>query len=679
MLTKPVLSLMMVIGVLLVLVSACGTPPEPTPTPVPPTATPTATQTPLPTPTPTRAPITSEIDPQQRATIRLFHAGNGAPTVDMLLDQTAVANRVAFGTFSASLPINPGSYRLQLMEGGTNNEVAAVDVVLKAKETVIYVLRGKGDGYEILRYTEDRSPVPIAQSRVAAINAVEGEVALGVFLSNVSIGATTSGGQGTPSRAVNQGEALLQFREGSAIYFEQQVVLRPRIAYTYVLYTDLNGNPRLSEADIPTQREAFVKLANAHIDARAVDIYLDDALLVESLPRGISTDYLTIAAGNYTVTVRETGLTLEASPLLVRNVQLNADERGVIAFWTAPEEEGAFQYELNFYRESLEPMPADQARLIIVNLSRLKLPIQLFDPSRPVGGVVNFGQASLPIPMPARRFTFAFNTVERGAGRIIESNENVQLEAGKQYMYIVTGIPNVEPMIAVSDLKQLLAALPTATLISPVKVRFIHLMSDVPKVDLEVGGEVLFNDVEYAQSTRVLEIESQVRPVRVLDSATGAVLAEDSLAFAPNGDVAIAIFGKPDQPLFAQTLDRNRPTSSSALVRVMHGVSNLGNLSFESPVRQANPSGIRLAPNQPTPTPIFRTVKHLNEVFYGQFSRVIALRGAAFTFVARDLLSGEIVAQIEEAVLENGNRYDVLIVPDVLNGGNQIVINKIEE
>jgi hypothetical protein len=174
---------------------------------------------------------------------------------------------------------------------------------------------------------------------------------------------------------------------------------------------------------------------------------------------------------------------------------------------------------------------------------------------------------------------------------------------------------------------------------------------------LVVGETPLFTAVPANSGTAARLIDSAMRPVRLLRSETGEVLAEQTLLFAPNSNVVFVALGRQGAWQLLQSQERARPSRSNAALRVIHAAPDAEPISVESPL---SASSSAIFGDRPTPTP--RAAQYFARLEYGSISSIVTLRANTYTFIARSAIDGAPLTELRDEAIEPNARYDLLLV-----------------
>ncbi|RMF52112.1 MAG: DUF4397 domain-containing protein, partial [Chloroflexota bacterium] len=599
-------------------------------------------------------------DAAERAVFRLFHAAPELPPVDIYMEGSAIAFGLSYGEFSSPLPLGEGEYTLRILPRRANpsqtEPLVRESVRVRIGETLLYILRPEGTALRVLRYPQDMRTMALGTARVAAINALLGNVALSVFLDEeIAIGAAQSGGQSTAAREVIARRYTARFLRDDRMLLAAPLTLNSRDSAFLILYGTSEA-PRLATLILPTPRESKLRVLHADANVARVDLYLDERLVLEGLSFGTLAEPLNLAVRTYRMRIMPYGAALDSRPLFEGTLPVGEDRQLLLAIYSQRTQFGR-QVRTALFNEPLDPPPPGSARLSILNFARQATAVQALNPSVPISEPVPYAALSAPITLSAGRHQLAFNTVERDQPPRTAETAEVNLEAGWNYIYVVLSSLNTPTLLFGTDVQTLFAALPTPTLSNPLSVRLVNAAAEPISVDLIVGETPLFTAVKENSGTAPRLIDSAMRPVRLVRSQSGEVLAEQTLFYAPNSSLVFVLIGRQGAWQLLQSQERTRPSRNSAVLRVIHAAPDAEPISVESPLSASRSTFFG---NRPTATP--RSAQYFVRLEYGQISSLITLRGNTYTFIARSAIDGTPLAELRDVEIATGLCYDLLLV-----------------
>lgn len=662
--------LTLIFGLLMLIAVAACQPAQPTATPQPsPTLPPSLT--PAPTITPTRIPEILGVDPSAAGQVRFMVAVPDAPAVDIYVESALVVRQLAPGRVTPTTSLAPDRYLLRAVLAGqpSGTETPLISEVfdLEMKESVIFILTGSAQAFKLNRYPEDLSSVPVGQVRVTLINVLPQDIAVGATLDGEATGSTQSGGLPTEPRLFKSGRRSAIFQSAGTEIFRETVTLQDRNAHTLILYAGTDGKPKLVVVSSPTRREVRVRVVNGARELEtAYDVYLDNQRIADDLAVGGATDWQGLRAQPYTLRILPSDAEPDARPLYETRISLNADQAGTFVIYATLSEEVSTVPVALFALEDLSPVEPERARLTVVNAIRQRAPISVNSQSQPLGGfpVVDFGNASPSVALSVGPLQLVFTTSGENQPRTVESVAAFNLEAGQSYLYIVTGTGSTgEPLAHASEIGLVAAAQLTPTPSALVTIRLINALPTIDSVDLAQGGAVIFSGVRSGTSSTRRAVDLSIRELTLTRAGSPDVISRADLQFITNGEltiVALDVPGKPGEVQLLQTLERNRPNATTAVLRFIHASTGSPAVSISSPRTIQQP--VNPLAKGPTPTPIRSETLYVSLLKFGEISRVITLRQGEYVFEARNAVDGNPLTDTQVQIAP-GQRYDVLVWP----------------
>ena len=427
-----------------------------------------------------------------------------------------------------------------------------------------------------------------------------------------SSGETTSGGETTTAEStMNNGTGM---DNGSAM---------------------ANGSGMGGMANASTN--ASLRIAHTSPDAPAVDVYLDNQTAVSGVEFSEITDYLTVPAGQHTVTI--TAADNRSAVVFNDTVSLEAAAYTVAA--TGEIGENASQpFAPLILQDSTSP-PANNASVRLAHVSPDAPPVDvtiegtnttLFDN-------VTYGNATEYLEVPAGEYTLEVRAATASDNGTVVDSFEVDVENGTAYTAFAAGY--VMPDDEDADAPLELIATPDGQAAS---LRAAHMSPDAPAVDVYLDNETAFSGVEFSQATDYAAVTPGNHTVTI-------TAADNRSAVVFNGTVPLGmsaytvtatgeIGANASQPFAPLVLEDNTtaPGENASKVRLVHTVPD------------APPVDVTI---EDTNTTLFDNVTFGNATEYlevpaGEYA--LEIRPAT----AND--SGPVVTTVD-ADLENGTTY----------------------
>lgn len=329
------------------------------------------------------------------ARVRFLHAVPNAPEVDVYLDGAVVASGLAFGEATPHLNVAGGDHQVALRVSGSGADSAAlVEATASLSPSLAYMVVALGSvgAVQAALYEDVLDEISLGSARLAAINAIADAPPLDVVsTANAPIfqGVT----YGTPYGSVNYPSVGVQDlvivpaggAVESAVAKIGQVPLASGMLYTFVALGSLEGGTGASSlvlADPVNTPAGAVRVRFAHgsPDAPAVDIYMNDTLIVPSLALGQMTAHIALPAGSYTFALRTAGAPAADAPLATLSAQLDPAVPAVTVAALGQVSDSTLA--LQSFPDDVAGVTPDKARVTVINsVPGATVNVSLSDPS----------------------------------------------------------------------------------------------------------------------------------------------------------------------------------------------------------------------------------------------------------------------------------------------------------
>jgi hypothetical protein len=264
--------------------------------------------------------------------VRIVHASADAPNVDILIDEDAAFEDVAFLAATALTELDSGDYEIQIDARLPDDEVTTVigplTLTLEPDTQYNVLAIGDVDGIEALVLEQPANEIETGNARARVVHAAPGapevavyltapgdlapgEAPLGTFVFGEDLGPVeVAAGDYQIRVAVPGDEPLVFFDSGTIALADGDDLLIAAVTNTgpgdspiTLLVSDGIDAVNLLEAGTP----ATTRVVHASPDAGNVDVLVNDAVAVPDLAFPDFTEYLTLAPGEYNVKVTPAG------------------------------------------------------------------------------------------------------------------------------------------------------------------------------------------------------------------------------------------------------------------------------------------------------------------------------------------------------------------------------------
>lgn len=301
-------------------------------------------------------------------------------------------------------------------------------------------------------------------------------------------------------------------------------------------------------ADNDPATRAELRVVHASADLPAANLYLDGAAIGRGFTLGqFHSTPLYYAAGRYSLRVfpADTGPG-EAEPLLDYPLDLAPRDK-VIALIVG----SAADLDVMLYEDDLAPLPAETARVTLINAIPRGPGISLQEANQTLLRDAYFGVASEPVKIPDGQHTF---DVMAGADRLAETD--IRLSERFAYTFLVVGDP-AGAEVQVIDMQ--------ARVNDVTRARFIHASPDLPPVDVYLNGEPVARDLAYRAWEDWADYPSQMAELRLVPAGTVSAepLYEGRLILSPNRAVDVVLLDAVDRLRVVQVEEDLSPTPTN--------------------------------------------------------------------------------------------------------------------
>jgi hypothetical protein len=593
------------------------------------------------------------------------------------MELLAVATNLNFAQNTEPSGIVAGDYILRIVPAGnapTDGPLLEQAISLQGGQSLILMVTGSPDSLTLNTLPEPNEPLPVGQSRLTVIHALSGGQAVRVSESNAELVSPINAGQVSAPVMLSSGRTTLTFESGGRTLLSHLIDLREQHNHTLVLVGKAGdpGSVAVVSFDARAPSRSNIRFVNASAPIGPVDVYLNGEVFAANADFGRPSERQETIAQVYEVAIYAQGVDpREIEPLVRSQLVANPDDIITLILLGPPDD-----LRLLEYREDGSPTPPGETRIAFLN-TLPDLPVVTLDTA---GGqlegitTLNYAQTPVEVPVLADSYTFYWNNDN---GDLIEAAENIQLEAGRSYLYLFTGRLDNAPVVLSSNVgidEELPSTLinvgeePTEEVSSiPIELRAVNAISGVDfPVDFMVDNTLLAAGLSYRQGSDLVEVGEGDHTIAVTVPETTDVLASTS-AFLDAGRYSVFASGfsadgvqallVPDYPLIfdGQSPHLRLVNLSLATDDTRLGLAySLANTTVSNPDRvSAEMSDVRRS--------ISFGLQRLVENVAGQnFSSPILMPVGAFDIYILDTTQNNVAATIPNITLEAGAHYDVV-------------------
>ncbi len=656
------------LALMLALLAACSpSPPTPTPTVTnAPTPLPTAmsTSTPAPTPTAIRAPVASSDKPAEQANVRIVHGAPDLPAVDIYIEGLTLATNLTYTRYGDATPFASGDYNLNIVNAGAGMDgksLLSTGLSLQPGITYTLLLTGSADKPALRAVAESDDPLSAGQSRVAVINAVAGTSALTVTRGGTPLIDHAPTGDSSAPVVTPSGSADLTFAQGSTTLAEKTVVLRERTSYTYVLVGQPQ-TPTLIRFETRVDGRASVRVIHA-ASVGSIAASLDGQTPVTTdTPYGHASETKPVLAGPHTLDFYlASGDPNTKRPIASLSFTADPDSSLALILIGPPDQLQIIPYQVN-----LTPTAAGQTRIAFMNTQQ-DVPLARVTRSgnSAIGGLpdLGFGQAPAGVDLPAGRHDFYSRAVQDNQlGVPLESGQNLQLEEGIVYLYLLTKRAADTAPLIISD-RVGIAAPPATEAVAGANIRFVNAVQFSNPMDFSVGSTAIGSKVAFGQAGDFAAVPSgdQTLTARI----DGGKFVETDSTLAPSASYTAFAYQAHDGPtllvvsdddIFFDNLNgRIRFVNLSPQAEMRYGMAS----TTAIPADQRLPEGTEEAEGRRLSLPM-GAQRYVQNIDGGALSTAVSIKPGDYDIFVVDQLKFGIARRVNDVTIEANRLYDVV-------------------
>jgi hypothetical protein len=536
--------------------------PEPTTAPsLTPSETPPPTLEPTPTPQATNVPVFGRFatDPPQIGTLRVLHAAPDTGQIDLYVEAAALASNIEFGLSTGRTNILAGTYTLTVTPRGVlpgEDTLVTAPLTVNVGQSVLAVFSGVADAPSLTLVDESSEPLQDNESRVNFVHAVPLAPMVKGAVSGVDVSPLFDFGQQSGAIVVlSSPNAMLSFASSEQPLASIPLTLFPRTHYTAVLTGRSDALDSLTILLFENQVAGLVTMRFIQVmqGAAEVDVYLDGQPVADGLAYRSASERRTETDGSHVLSVYPADADPATTTPLVDDFNFSAttsDQLSVILYGN--ESEG---YQVTLFRDDLSPLRPDEGRIAFGNMlpGVQSAQVGLNSTVMETLGTVGYGQVSayLPILLGENRVFW-----QEVGGGFLEDTENFLIEGGRSYLYLLTG--DTENPVVFSESVPVSAgevvALPTSefpldtsaaepTPANRTRIRVINATESGIPINFTLNGQLLADNLQYTQSTDLIEITPGTLPMIIQQSDNPALIVQRDLRLADFGDFGLFIYG----------------------------------------------------------------------------------------------------------------------------------------
>lgn len=277
-----------------------------------------------------------------------------------------------------------------------------------------------------------------------------------------------------------------------------------------------------------TDNRARLRAVHASPDAPAVDVYVNDLLLLDAAEFGDASGFTTLPAGTYEVDVRPAGAAPDSPPVYTTDVVLAPNEQyTAVATGYAWSADLADAFRITPYAESWGEVDRDEVRVRVIHASPDAPTVALDvdnDGSLEVPSLPRFADTgpdgiALPAGVPLSV------GIRTPAGDSVTAFSAPPLPAGGEVVVVAIGELGAHPSYDTGfSALALFRDGSVARILQDPTVYVLHASPDAPAVDVLTGGSSLLGELSYRELSAPIQVPPGSYDLSVVVSDTGAAV-----------------------------------------------------------------------------------------------------------------------------------------------------------
>ncbi|MEP6984078.1 MAG: DUF4397 domain-containing protein [Chloroflexota bacterium] len=643
-----------------------------------PTAPPTATAAPTFTP----QAVTNETLEQARpALVRIVNAAVDSPALNVFAGFSAIATNLGYTQFTEPTSFDAGKYTVKVQSSGSapnDKSLLESDLTFPSGESIMILVTGNGSQLALTVLPDKNEALKNTESIIHVINGLSDSGAVALKNGSTDLATRVNVGQTVLSPIVTAGKSDLTFQIGDKT-LDYPVDLKAQ-ANTTLIVAGKAATPSIIQFDMAAPKRISVRALNASAEINSVDVFLDDQPLNSAVEYGRPTERQNFASGQYTARFYAAGADrTKVEPLTGQVVSLtDGDNFDIILLGSASD------LSVLAFPENLSPTASGNTRIAFLNtLPNLsEVDVQATTTAMPGIPTLFYGQAPSVMEVQAGSYSFIMGAPNsQNIRTTIERAENVQLETGNSYLYLVTGRLD-SPPIVLSDKVDTTSTPSDSSGTPSANVRFINAVEG-QSFDFGVNGAVALTELKYGEGSTLTPITDQSVTITVNSSGQTTPLGQQDTTFAAGSSYTIVAYQAAGGAVGLLVINDDNLIfdGSSPHVRLINVSSNenssLG-LAFSSPNAKPIPTDAPVVAPEATAdgnvpdvvyTLPYGVQKLVNNVGAGSASSVILMPVGDFALDIIESVANKMVVNIPKVTMSEDIHIDVIAYEDP-NSGN---------
>lgn len=325
---------------------------------------------------------------QDTARLRLVHAVANATPVDLYVDGTRVAEAIEFGQATGHITVPAGAHTLEIrLPGSAASDAAAFsqDITLEPSLAYSWILQGDPSSLQPFLYEDVLDSLDLGFARVGIVHAAPAAPTVDVVRADIGFPVVTGVSYNVPYGTLNFPVGVYDLvvaptggTAADALAQVGKVDLQNGVYYTFVIAPD-NTDPTQTTTFVlespvnPAPDTVLTRFAHAVADAPAVDVYLNNILVITNLAPGKFSPHVGLPTGDHALALREAGAAPNSDPIFTETVTVGTDSQTLAVTGSAD------SLTLTALVDSTTGLTPEKARVQAVNLGSSPVDFALDD------------------------------------------------------------------------------------------------------------------------------------------------------------------------------------------------------------------------------------------------------------------------------------------------------------
>lgn len=277
---------------------------------------------------------------QDTARLRLVHAVANATPVDVYLDGALIGANIDYGQATKHFVVPAGTHTVEVRLPGAPASEAPVfseDITIEPTLAYSWILQGDPASLQPFLNEDILDSLDLGFARVAIVHAAPTAPTVDVVRADIGFPVVTGVSYGVPYGTLNFPVGVYDLvvaptggTADDALASIGKVDLRNGVYYTFVVAPD-NADPTKANTFVletpvnPAASTTLTRFAHAVAEAPAVDVYLNDVLVITNLAPGEFSAHVGLPTGDHQLALRQAGSAPNSDPIFTDTVSVGSD------------------------------------------------------------------------------------------------------------------------------------------------------------------------------------------------------------------------------------------------------------------------------------------------------------------------------------------------------------------